>query len=161
MALAAAAAIFGAAPDHPQPLAQIIGVIGAIDLDRRRAIADFDPLDGRVGGNLDGQRGVAIAGFDDVAHHHLVDRPARGVGKQIGVAVEQGRAAGEMGAHVQMHAAPGGAVVMAPTQTVEQAVTAQLIGQKTRQPAIGPETGGAGVAGPGSALVAIAVAHHA
>ena len=55
-----------------------------------------------MGGNLDGQRGVAIAGFDDIAHYHLVERPASGVGKQIEVAVEQGRAVGEMDAHVQM-----------------------------------------------------------
>src|SRR3546814_1480056 len=102
-----------------------------------------------------------VAGLHDVAHHDLVDRAARGIGKDVGIALEQAAAAGQPRAHVEVQAAAGGAVVVAPAQALEDAVARELAGIEAGEAAVGAEGGGAGIAGAGAALVAVAVADHA
>src|SRR3546814_9960934 len=101
-----------------------------------------------------------VCSSDLVAHHDLVDRAARGIGKDVGIALEQAAAAGQPRAHVEVQAAAGGAVVVAPAQALEDAVARELAGIEAGEAAVGAEGGGAGIAGAGAALVAVAVADH-
>src|SRR3546814_10540967 len=83
------------------------------------------------------------------------------IGKDVGIALEQAAAAGQPRAHVEVQAAAGGAVVVAPAQALEDAVARELAGIEAGEAAVGAEGGGAGIAGAGAALVAVAVADHA
>src|SRR3546814_13365684 len=90
------------------------------------AVAGLDALDGRGRGDLDAQLDRVVAGLHDVANHDLVDRAARGIGKDVGIALEQAAAAGQPRAHVAVQAAAGGAVVVAPAPALEDAVARGL-----------------------------------
>ena len=60
-----------------------------------------------------------------------------------------------------MHAAAGGAVMMAAALGFEDRLSVVAVGQETGKTAIGAEGRGAGIAGAGAPLVAIAVAYDA
>ncbi len=159
--LAPAAPILGPGPDDPDALAKLARAETAHRLQNVHAIPDLDPFDRSLGRNLDLQGNAGVGSLDDVAHHHLVDGPRTRIGERLRVLVEEPPAPRQGGAHVEMEARSGSAVVMALAQAFEDAVAGQLLRVKTGEPAIGAEHRCAGITRPGAALVAVAVADDA
>ncbi len=109
---------------------------------------------------LDAERHGLVGRLQDVAHHRLPAGRGRCHAEIGSVAVEPGLVV-EQGARLEHHAAARGGVVVAPPQGVEQPGAGEVAGEQARQPAIGAEQRGAGMAGAMAALVAVRVGEDA
>ncbi len=70
-ALTPASTILGPTPDHADAISQIGGGVGPEGFQHLCAVADFNALDGRMGEDVELERGFAGGALHDVAHHHL------------------------------------------------------------------------------------------
>ena len=157
---APAAAVFRTAPDEAQPVAQIFRAIGAQGFQHSIAGAQLQPFQTGIGFqrhmDVDGRR----RGFDNIPHHRLRGRHRSGIRLTLWIAFKNHRSFRQVSAHIHIHAAAGGGVMMAPTHRFKNAVAGVFLGEETGQAAIGAEQAGPWETGAGAHFVSITVGDH-
>lgn len=159
--LSSPAAVLGTAPNDPDPSSQIFGVISPNGFYYLHSISYFDALDNGLGDRLDPKHHGLVFGVSDVTHHDFLRFMRWGIVRYVWIAVENESRGRKPGPDVQMQASTGGAAVVAPPQAFEYPVAGQLFCQKAGQAAVSTKRRSAGITGPGTALVVVAVADHA